>query len=563
MKKFIFFILLIGLAAGGYIYWKYYRTPVESEMPKVKTTQVERGTIFLIVDTAGKVESNRDVEIKCKSSGQVIKLPFEVSDFVRTGQLLVELDPVDEQRAVQQAKVGLSASQARLAQAKQNLLIAETRLDTDKKKTEANWKAAQARATELQAKLQRLKGLLQSKLTSQQDYEAAETAYVDATTTLDRSKISMDELKLDEMALEVKRQDVHLAQAEVELDEIALSTAEQRLRDTKVFAPCDGFISERKIQIGQIISSGISNVGGGTSIMTVSDLSQMFVAASVDESDIGRVSLGMPVIVTTDAFPNNQFPGKVVLISTKGVSTSNVVTFEVRIEVLGESKKLLKPEMTAAIKIIASEKNNALLIPSESVFQKTTEELEAAKNQPLASANTPNADNPNNKPVEGLTPSEPGIKPEHTGKPGRVPDGENHPRRGPRNRNPNGQSNPVENATTTSNPPATSPTTNPPTINASVPISSEEAALGLTKEKIEQIYSTRMRRYFVQISKTDGQTEEREIKIGIDDGTKTEVLEGLKEGDVIVVEKGYLQSKWQNPNNMPGRRMGGPRGGPH
>ena len=83
----------------------------------------------------------------------------------------------------------------------------------------------------------------------------------------------------------------------------------------------DGVVTDRKVQTGTIIASGVSNVGGGTTILTLSDLSRIYVLASVDESDIGKVQVGQPATITVDAYPSMQFAGKVVRIASKGVRT--------------------------------------------------------------------------------------------------------------------------------------------------------------------------------------------------------------------------------------------------
>jgi HlyD family secretion protein len=129
------------------------------------------------------------------------------------------------------------------------------------------------------------------------------------------------------------------------------------------------------VQIGQIISSGISNVGGGTRVMVISDIIRLFVLASVDESDIGKVEVEQKVIITADAFPGRGFLGKVERIAAKGIEISNVVTFEVKIEVLGKDRSLLKPGMTANVEIIVAEKEKVLLVPSEAVLRKKREHV--------------------------------------------------------------------------------------------------------------------------------------------------------------------------------------------
>ena len=67
------------------------------------------------VSSTGKVVSNLDVEIKCKASGEIVKLPFDISQAVKKGDLLLELDPRDEQQRVRQAEATVRASQARLS----------------------------------------------------------------------------------------------------------------------------------------------------------------------------------------------------------------------------------------------------------------------------------------------------------------------------------------------------------------------------------------------------------------------------------------------------------------
>ena len=173
---------------------------------------------------------------------------------------------------------------------------------------------------------------------------------------------------------------MRLAQSEVESDRVALSIAQQRLSDTKVVAPIDGVVTSRNVQIGQIISSGISNVGGGTTVLTLSDLSRIFVLASVDESDIGKVADGQTVLVTADAFPDKRFRGKVARVAPRGVSASNVVTFEVKIEVTGRDKLLLKPEMTANVEILIAQKDDVVLVPAEAVSRRKTQRIVVAVN---------------------------------------------------------------------------------------------------------------------------------------------------------------------------------------
>ncbi len=370
MKKILILVILsAAIVTGGY-FWLNKSANVKIETPQWSTVQVKKGSIRDAVSCTGQVVSNLDVEIKCKAGGEIVKLPFDISDQVNKGDLLVELDPVDEQRKVKQAKISLASSQARLMQRKVNLQIAKKDLIIARKSAAAALKSAEAYAKDARAKAERMRKLFEKKLTSQEEKDTGETTAIQAEVNLENARIQIEQLANKARELEIKRQDVRLAKAQMKMDKINLSLAEQRLKDTRVFSPIDGVVSERNVQSGQIISSGINNVGGGTRVMVLSDLSRLFILASVDESYIGKVELGQKVIITADAFPGKRFFGKIDRIATKGINVSNVVTFEVKIEVRERNRSLLKPEMTANVEIIVAEKEEVLMVPSEAVLYK-------------------------------------------------------------------------------------------------------------------------------------------------------------------------------------------------
>ncbi len=361
---------LIGAAGAGFYYWKKQSEAKTAKPAAATTEKVSRGTIEQSVSSTGRVVSNLDVDIKCRASGQVMKLPFDVSDAVKAGDLLLEVDPADQQRQVQLAEVKLSASQAKLAQSKQDLLIAEQNVTTARDRANAALAAAQIRARDAQTKADRRRQLIEQKLGSQEDYDAAVTEAAQAEAALDTAKVEVDQVRIQELGIESKRQDVALADSDVKSNQISLDNAKLQLSYTTVTSPIDGVVAARNTQIGTIISSGVTNVGGGTTVLTISDLSHIFILASVDESDIGGVDEDQDAVITADAFPGKRFQGKVVRIATKGVNTSNVVTFEVKIEVTSENKRMLKPEMTANVRIIAARREDVLVAPVQAVLRK-------------------------------------------------------------------------------------------------------------------------------------------------------------------------------------------------
>lgn len=506
MKKAIVVMLVVLLAGGGA--WLYFR-PAKTEAAAISTAKIERGGIRLSVFSTGKVVSNLDVEIKCKASGRIVALPFDVSDHVEKDDLLMELDPVDESRGVKQSQVALSASMARLVIAQENLRVAERSLATDRQRAEASLKSCLARSSDAKAKFERVKELLEKKLVSQEDNDTAQTAAVQAEADCSLAQVKLEELKTQEDALELSRQQVKLAETQVESDKIALELAQQRLADTKVPAPMDGVITARNVQTGQIISSGISNVGGGTTALMLSDLSQVFVIASVDESDIGKVQVGQEVVIGVDAFPGRKFAGRVTRISTKGVNVSNVVTFEVKIEVLTDGRTPRGGAMRDGHGA-ASSSANAIEPQSGLPPSASTAEGPRGRRRSSSRAASDSAGAASGTDGRHLQDDDPRdlLKPEMTA-------------------------------------------------NVEIIIAEKKGVLLAPVEAVLRKAGNMV----ATVIEPGGQPQERGVEVGISDGAKTEIISGLSEGQTVQLFKSQSanQREPQNRTMSPGRMMGGGR----
>ncbi|MCE5279847.1 MAG: efflux RND transporter periplasmic adaptor subunit [Planctomycetaceae bacterium] len=376
MKWVIIIVVLAAIAAG--IWWAVaHAAPaaVASEQPAT-TAKVTRGDLNLEVQANGTVESNLDVEIKVKASGEITTLPYDVSDRVpkyiaghnEDKALLVALDPINEQRAVQRTQAQYDAANAKLEQAKHSLMVARQDLLVARSKAAADVASAKAKSDLAKASLARTRQMFENKVSTRNELETEVSSAAVAEAALQVALAQQEAVKSMELAVNLRQADVDLAQANLASAKVDLADTQQRLADTRIYSPIDGVVTSRTVQVGQIVASGIQNVGGGTTLMTVSDLSRLFVVAAVDESDIGRLvesgRLGHEVTITADAYPGKRFTGKVVQITPRGASESNVVTFPVKIEVLGEGKDRLRPKMSANVTILANRRSDTLLIPN-------------------------------------------------------------------------------------------------------------------------------------------------------------------------------------------------------
>ncbi|MDR2953891.1 MAG: efflux RND transporter periplasmic adaptor subunit [Prevotella sp.] len=149
------------------------------------------------------------------------------------------------------------------------------------------------------------------------------------------------------------------AKLAVTSSEAAVFKAQTNLGYATIYSTIDGVVVSRAVEEGQTVAASFSTP---TLFTIANDLTKMRVIANVDEADIGQVIEGQRVMFTVDAYPNDEFQGKVVQVRLEATTTSNVVTYEVVIDAPNPDLKL-KPGLTANVNIYTLEENNVLIIP--------------------------------------------------------------------------------------------------------------------------------------------------------------------------------------------------------
>ncbi len=306
-------ILLAVLVGGGYYYFKI--RPADSN-DKERTEKVIRADLVVSVSASGVVEPNFQVEVKSKASGEILKFDYEPGDAVKKGDILLTLDQRTEQRNLAQKKADLDKALSEL-------------------------KSARASLKDRKLKLKRVRKLFDKKLVSDQERDTA-------VTELDMAQARIAEIE-----------------AVIAKARLGVEDANERLSETVIRSPIDGVVVEKTVERGQIISSGISSVTGGTKLCVIADLSRLFIFAMVDETDIGKVKLSQKVKVTVDAYDNTNFEGAVTRIYPVGEESDNITAFRVKIEVLDKLRDMLRPKMTANVDMVIESKADTLVIPDE------------------------------------------------------------------------------------------------------------------------------------------------------------------------------------------------------
>ena len=334
------------------------------EYNKVK---VLKGDLIVKVSAKGIVEPNFKVEVKSKASGKILKFSLEEGEIVKKGQALLHLNKNDETRNVAKANADLTSGEASLKKSKTALLLQKNRYETDLKITSSEVEEAEVNLEDSKYQKKRQYELYEKKYISEETLEKAVTSFKVNQENLTQAKIRYQAAQGAIHDISMKKHEVELAAAEVTRRQIALDESKERLEETDIYSPISGVIIQKLVEEGQIISSGVSSVSGGTPLAEIADMSRIFIIADVDETDIGEIREEQKVEVTADAFYGKIFKGKVLRISPKGVVENSITIFKVKIEILGQGKNVLKPMMSSNVDIVTNKVKSTLYVSRQAI----------------------------------------------------------------------------------------------------------------------------------------------------------------------------------------------------
>ncbi|MGH2652468.1 MAG: efflux RND transporter periplasmic adaptor subunit, partial [Actinomycetota bacterium] len=145
-------------------------------------------------------------------------------------------------------------------------------------------------------------------------------------------------------------------------------------RRVNIVSPMNGYVIKKNVEVGQTVTSGVSSFNEGTVLYTVADVRSMLIKASINEVDIGKVRLGMPVVITVDAFPYRRFDGTVTHISPAARLSDKVKVFDIEVS-LGEQVPDFRAGMTANVEVRGDKVEKTLSVPVEAIFAKNDGEV--------------------------------------------------------------------------------------------------------------------------------------------------------------------------------------------
>jgi multidrug efflux pump subunit AcrA (membrane-fusion protein) len=355
---FIFlFMIIIGLLAFRIVNRLNERQQEEVQKSQIKeeiiipvrTALVEKGEVNSFLKVTGVVEANETVRVTSEIMGQAKEVKVKDGEEVNKGDILIVLG--DEQIKIQvaQAQATLDSIQA----------------SSDKIKSGARpQEIKQAESALLQAKMNRdsveenylrMEKLFSEKAISEQQYEQAKNQYEIADVQYQSAQES-HELIIEGAAEE----DIKSVEAQVRQTKAALDMAKYQLKNTQITAPISGKVTAIAVSSGEMIAPSVP-------LLSIIDVSRIFVKVGISEKDISKIKEGQKVTLEIDAFPEEKFLGEVV---SKGVAVDQISkTLEVKIEIL-QSEVDIPVGVFARGDILVKTTQDALIIPSSALTRK-------------------------------------------------------------------------------------------------------------------------------------------------------------------------------------------------
>ena len=320
-------------------------TPAAPAAVEVTTAPAIQRDLPRFFEATGSLAGDQQTDVAPSIAGKVTAIGVDLGSYVKRGQMIVRLDDVDSKLRVEQAQAQLEQAKAALRQAEEKIgLRPGQNFEASRIPEVANARVA----LELGEKnLRRAEKLIESGDVSRANY--------------DEQKARRDQLKeVYEAALSLGRQNfaaVATARANVANAQTQVGLARRSLSYALVFSPIDGYVAERTAELGEYVSPT-------SKVATIVRINPLRIRIDIPEQAIPEVRVGQSVSVTTSAWPDKNFSGRIARISPNVSPSSRTLTVEAEVE---NGSGILKPGQFASVRILQQRVEPAVLVPLRAV----------------------------------------------------------------------------------------------------------------------------------------------------------------------------------------------------
>src|SRR5689334_10379861 len=297
-------------------------------------------------EATGSLAGDEQTDVAPQTAGKAVAVGVDIGSFVRRGQILVQLDADELKLRVDQAAAQVEQAKAAVRQAEEKIgLRPGQAFDPNRV---ADVAAAKVTLDLAEKNLQRADKLIKSGDVSRSYYDEQRAR---RDQLKEQYEVALAQARQNYAAVDVSRTNVANAQAQLALARKALSYA-------VIPAPIDGFVTERTADVGEYVSPQ-------QKVATIVRTNPLRIRIDVPEQSIPEIKVGQSVSVTTSAWPDKNFAGRIARIAPNVSATSRTLTVEAEIDNSGNA---LKPGQFATVRILQERAEPAVLIPARAVL---------------------------------------------------------------------------------------------------------------------------------------------------------------------------------------------------
>jgi HlyD family secretion protein len=354
----------VALAAILYLVAEWGRAPAEGAY---RLAKADRGEIIATVTATGAINPVTTVIVGSQLSGQVVEILADYNSQVKADQVVARLNS-------DQIRARLDAARADLEQMRANKLVQEgmiekVKADTDKARAaqvdaEAQVARNEALLADSEKNFQRQTELRARGFSAEQTFDTARTTRDAQQAALNSTRAQVNSAKAAILGLaadlQVAKANVTAVTAQIAQREAAVRQIEVDLRNTEIKSPVNGVVVQRNVELGATVAASLQ---APTLFLIADDLHRMEIAASIDETDVGRIKPGQRVIFTVTAYPGRTFEGSVKQVRLGSQTVQNVVIYTTIVSIENPRLELL-PGMTANLRVETDRRDNVVRIPN-------------------------------------------------------------------------------------------------------------------------------------------------------------------------------------------------------
>jgi HlyD family secretion protein/macrolide-specific efflux system membrane fusion protein len=300
-------IVVLVLVVAAIAWGLKQRASKQAAVDPSLIAKASRGDLEIAVTELGKIEPREKVAVRSKVAGQVEKVLVEEGMKVKSGQLLLWLEPIEFERGIVRA---------------------------------------------------------------QQEVDKAEAAVEYARVVLDRRRRGFSDRAVAQQDVDLAENDFKTKRIMLAQSKEQLAVARDQLRYSRIVSPLDGTVIQRTIRVGETVVPGTMSTFDDKSLLMVADMSTLLAKADLNQIDVAKVQLGQSVSLTLDALPGKSYKAKVTKIAPASIlpKGKDVEVFPVEATLEGAPPEI-KPGMTADVKIHVETRKNVLKLPIEAVVK--------------------------------------------------------------------------------------------------------------------------------------------------------------------------------------------------